>query len=124
MTYPTIPGSLSNPNQIMEWLQLVNDDGHAFVAEVKNHASSGTMTPEIAKASLDKFTWMMASADRAYEALEQLDVDLDVEDSVSDFVDSTREFGSEMVNLLIGRLREEGLNASLLYKEAQDRHYP
>ena len=123
MTYPKMPTRLDNAEQIMAWLRLLQADGQSFAEEVSAQVAAGTLTEEISSSYLDKFTWLMAATDKAYAAVEDGDLDPNVAKIITTAADASHDLGNGMTQLLFDRLRQDGANANLLLREAQDRHY-
>jgi len=106
---------------VRPWLRLLQADGQAFAEELSAQASAGTLSEEISSSYLDKFIWLMAAADKAYAALDDGDLDADVEGVIVAGVDASHDFGNSMAQLLFDRLRQDGANANMFLKEAQNR---
>jgi len=123
MTYPKMPTRLDNAEQIMAWLRLLQADGQSFAEEVSAQVAAGTLTEEISSSYLDKFTWLMAATDKAYAAVEEGDLEPNVAKIITTAADASHDLGNGMTQLLFDRLRQDGANANLLLREAQDRHY-
>ena len=123
MTYPKMRTRLDNAEQIMAWLRLLQADGQSFAEEVSAQVAAGTLTEEISSSYLDKFTWLMAATDKAYAAVEDGDLDPNVAKIITTAADASHDLGNGMTQLLFDRLRQDGANANLLLREAQDRHY-
>ena len=125
MTYPIMPTGLrAEPRALMDWMKQVQTELQSAARELSDHSSGGTLTVDLASGYLDKFTWASAANDLVFEAMEELDTTDEMEDSLDDMARIIHEFASEMTQLTIGWLREKGVNGNLLWKQAQDRHYP
>lgn len=123
MTYPQLPDHLDSATQIMVWLKSVETEGATFARELSEYASDGSLTEEIASSYLDKFTWLTAAIDKAYEAIKQGDLDPDDERAILAAADASHEFSKSMTQLLFDHIKDGGANAKLLLKQAQDRHH-
>ncbi|MBT0778058.1 hypothetical protein [Paracoccus sp. pheM1] len=117
---------MTTPQEIFDAIKGQQQAITAIAEQLKGLLMSGSFTLADGEDLIDKIAMTMASTDKSIEDIESIEdvLSIDQEDALSDMAGTAHDFGSEILMLVMDKVRQIGGNPNLIYKAAQERHYP
>ena len=120
--------AMQNSEALLDAMKAAQEMANGLSSSVSAILDSPDLTVEGATGALDAVVRYLAMIDGFFEAIETAaeneTIDLELEESASDFAETAHDLGLSLQQAALDRLRSLGVNANRALASAQAEHYP